>query len=167
MRYIIEIEDEPIAKGLYKAKNFKTLTFDEYGLSQMERLIDEPKKEGIDALEVGDEIEIDDDQEGWIGVVTFKTEYGFQIMAADGDTDFFGDVRYTKTGRYFPQVIDLLETMQAKWHPVMEDEQQGYTGCDRCIYMDKAEREYPCVDCTHGGMTGGRSYYRSKGDTDD
>lgn len=34
MKYIIEIEDEPV-NGLYKAKDFNTLVFDEEGLKRL------------------------------------------------------------------------------------------------------------------------------------
>ena len=39
-KYIIEIEDWPV-NGLYKAKNFRTLVFDEEGLKKLERVKDE------------------------------------------------------------------------------------------------------------------------------
>lgn len=39
MKYIIEIEDKPInGTDLYKAKEFKTLVFDRYGLNHLEAL---------------------------------------------------------------------------------------------------------------------------------
>lgn len=161
MKYIIEIEDEPI-NGLYKAKNFKTLVFDEYGLKQMEK-VEEAVKDALDELRIGDEIVVDGSPEYWCGVVTYMNEYGFQIMSSDGDTEMFGKyVKYHKTGRHFSQVADLLRSMQADWHPREDDVKLGYEGCNHCTYMDKAEHEYPCVDCTHGGMTGGRSYYKDR-----
>ena len=36
MKYIIDIEDKPV-EGLYRAKEFKTLVFDEFGLSKLEK----------------------------------------------------------------------------------------------------------------------------------
>lgn len=36
MKYIIDIEDQAV-NGLYKAKNFKTLVFDGYGLDRLEK----------------------------------------------------------------------------------------------------------------------------------
>lgn len=39
MRYAIDIEDEPV-NGLYKAKNFNTLVFDQEGLNRLEPLSD-------------------------------------------------------------------------------------------------------------------------------
>lgn len=39
-KYIIEIEDWPV-NGLYKAKGFKTLVFDEEGLRRLEKVEDE------------------------------------------------------------------------------------------------------------------------------
>jgi len=36
MKYIIDIEDQPVG-GLYRAKNFKTLVFDGYGLDRLEK----------------------------------------------------------------------------------------------------------------------------------
>ena len=51
MKYIIDIEDKAV-DGLYKAKNFKTLVFDEYGLSRLEKYEEEDKeklREKIDA----------------------------------------------------------------------------------------------------------------------
>lgn len=41
-KYIIEIEDEPIA-GLYRAKEFNTLVFDEEGLRRLESY-EKPRK---------------------------------------------------------------------------------------------------------------------------
>lgn len=48
MKYLIEIEDEPIAEGLWKAKNFKSLVFDEYGLSMLQKLDIEDEKLDIE-----------------------------------------------------------------------------------------------------------------------
>ena len=39
MKYIIDIEDQAV-NGLYKAKNFKTLVFDGYGLDRLEKYDD-------------------------------------------------------------------------------------------------------------------------------
>ena len=39
MKYIIDIEDQAV-NGLYKAKNFKTLVFDDYGLDRLEKYDD-------------------------------------------------------------------------------------------------------------------------------
>ena len=52
MKYIIDIEDQPV-DGLYKAKNFKTLVFDEYGLSRLEQV---PEPEPVEPILVGDEV---------------------------------------------------------------------------------------------------------------
>ena len=40
MKYIIDIEDTPV-DGLYRAKAFKTLVFDQYGLDRLERVPEE------------------------------------------------------------------------------------------------------------------------------
>jgi hypothetical protein len=40
MKYIIDIEDTPV-NGLYKAKGFRTLVFDEFGLSKLEKYSEE------------------------------------------------------------------------------------------------------------------------------
>ena len=53
MKYIIEIEDEPLVResalhgetAVWKAKNFKSLVFDEYGLSMLTEYDEEAKRE--------------------------------------------------------------------------------------------------------------------------
>lgn len=42
-KYIIEIEDEPV-NGLYKAKAFNTLVFDQNGLDRLKRYEEPPKR---------------------------------------------------------------------------------------------------------------------------
>ena len=42
-KYIIEIEDEPV-NGLYKAKAFNTLVFDQNGLDRLKRYDEPPKR---------------------------------------------------------------------------------------------------------------------------
>lgn len=58
-KYIIEIEDKP-KNGLYKAKRFRTLVFDEEGLSRLEKV--KERKSGLyfyvtDNFEVRDDID--------------------------------------------------------------------------------------------------------------
>ena len=49
-KYIIELEDEPVGKGLYRAKGFASLVFDQNGLNKL--------KEYKEQVKVGDKIRL-------------------------------------------------------------------------------------------------------------
>ena len=101
MKYIIDIEDTP-KDGLYKATNFKTLVFDEYGLSRLEKMPEPPKEE---PLMVGDEVVAENGH-----AVFIVTHIGYDVAGIDfaGNTySYIPDEIDRRTGRRFNVVFEL------------------------------------------------------------
>lgn len=99
MKYIIEIEDEPIGSGLYKAKGFNTLVFDQYGLDHLTPVKDE--------VEVGDEVWCSGDL-GYViniqGNCSFVTVLYKDLLVTD--TVMSCDVE--KTGNHYDGIEEII-----------------------------------------------------------
>ena len=73
-KYIIEIEDKLVG-GLYKAKAFRTLVFDEEGLSRLEK-VEEEGKEDRTYYFITDDLDIQDEWDFGRGVDRMRKEVG-------------------------------------------------------------------------------------------
>ena len=101
MKYIIDIEDTP-KDGLYKATNFKTLVFDEYGLSRLEKV---PEPEPEEPILVGDEVASD------VGHTIFVVTYvgNNEVCGIDfgGNIHAYMPDEVHRTGRQFKVLLEF------------------------------------------------------------
>ena len=78
------------------------------GVEAIERLKAYEKTQ--DTIQVGDEVRHD---RGWTAVVTAIDELGLTLLGTNGAiADYHDKSRFTKTGRRFPQVAQILEEME-------------------------------------------------------
>ena len=142
MKYVIEINDhamnDPFTPALYRAKGFKTLVFDEYGLSKLTPLADAIgdiiKKEREEAYDTGMECGYYKAHAECVAKSTRSYNDGFD----DGEEELKGIV------------LDFLKSIgkgqtESKYKPQAKD----YGGCEDCVHEDKPEWANPCVDCKH------------------
>ena len=152
MKYVIEINDHPMndscTPALYRAKNFKTLVFDDYGLSNMKPL-DEVIEEVIDERRT----------EIW--------NKGYNIGHANGKAvgyDHAYDEGYdagVESGRNKGYIDGFEAGKEAMKEIVMKNltkfvdgskfkpEVKIFDACDDCRYAHKEAYEMPCVECKH------------------
>ena len=131
MKYIIEIEDEPFGRNddpniphgmdeLWRAKGFRSLTFDKVGLSKLT-----PYVEPEDEIKVGDELIYCNSHKELRFVVTNINERS--VVAADNlykscvvtvytgitsDGEWVSTDNVKKTGRHFDKAVELLKEMK-------------------------------------------------------
>ena len=103
MRYIIEIEDEPIGNGLYKAKGFNTLVFDQYGLDHLTPVKDE--------VEVGDEV-VYDGQVAYVIDVPGDGSWVTILYKKHLVTDTLLMCDVEKTGNHYDAIEEMIRGMK-------------------------------------------------------
>lgn len=109
MKYIIEIEDEPLVRhsalhgetAVYRAKGFKSLVFDQNGLEKLQRL-DDVKKDVC----IGDEVRYKSGDNRYLrGVVLNNSKLcgvdSCAVWWGDGDVSFVPRSSIEKTGIHY------------------------------------------------------------------
>lgn len=146
MKYVIDIEENAINecnspdKALFKAKNFRTLVFDEVGLSKMTPLADA----------IGDVISMEREQAYREGFDNGEQE-GYDKAHAEcvakntrSYNDGFDDGEEELKGI----VLDFLRSMvKDQTESKCKPEVRIFDSCEDCVHGDKPGWANPCVNC--------------------
>lgn len=119
-KFVVEVEEIYASKNglLYRMKGFKSLVFDDTGISKLVRLHDINDYDAT-KFSVGDEVKIIDQYYGASkrAVIIEVDSNCITILCNDGTTDviYEGDYSFiTKTGNRFDAVTRLLSEMNNK-----------------------------------------------------
>ena len=150
MKYVIDIEENAVNecnspdKALFKAKNFRTLVFDEVGLSRLTPLSDAVgdiiKEEREEAYNIGYDKGYEIAHAECVARNTRSYNDGFDA----GEEELKGIVLDFLRGMVNGQTESECKT-KSKYKPVAED----YSFCTDCVHEDKPEWANPCADCKH------------------
>lgn len=117
MKYIIEIEDEPLVRGedtVWKAKRFRSLVFDQNGLKKLKPLKEEPKNK----FKVGDEVQ---DDSGRLAYVLVPNEDNVTLVLAEHPFNAFAS-QWQKTGMFSSAIRNVV--LQAKLAMDMQEDEE-------------------------------------------
>lgn len=87
-----------------------------FGTVMSEICCSEPNSAAVDPIQVGDEvftINMDPVKEAGVVVrVDPEDEYPYYVLSSKGDTQWFNDDQVQKTGRTFPQIIEMFNQLK-------------------------------------------------------
>lgn len=116
MKYIIEIEDEPLVRGgdtVWRAKGFKSLVFDQNGLDKLKSL-DRSKS----AFKVGDEVQ---DDSGRLAYVLAPNEDNVTLVLTEHPFNAFAS-QWKKTGMFSSAIRNVV--LRAKLSMDMQEDEE-------------------------------------------
>ena len=116
MKYIIEIEDEPLVRGgdtVWRAKGFKSLVFDQNGLDKL-KSFDRSKS----AFKVGDEVQ---DYDGRLAYVIVPNEANGPLVLVEHPFNAFAS-QWQKTGMFSSAIRNVV--LQAKLAMDMQEDEE-------------------------------------------
>ena len=128
MKYVIEINDHAMndscTPALYRAKGFKTLVFDEYGLSKLTPFDEIHKKAWNEGYQVGT---LCSEQKSYDNGYKHGYDEGKEAMK---EIVMKNLTKFVDGSKFKPEVAI-------------------FDACDDCRYAHKTEYEIPCADCKH------------------
>lgn len=141
MKYVIDIEKMAVNEcnekrdALFKAKNFRTLVFDEYGLSKLTPLETERMKAWNEGYDAGKQI----------GKQEANQDYGkgYDKGCYEGYETGFEEGKEAMKEIVMKNLTKFVDV--SKFKP----EVKIFDACDDCRYAHKKEYEIPCADCKH------------------
>lgn len=152
MKYVIEINDHPMSDpftpALYRAKNFKTLVFDEYGLKKLQPFDEAVNVEKNTAWNKGYNAgHMNGKQESYDKGYDEGYNVGVESGRDKGYIDGFeaGKEAMKKiVGKNLKRILcgDLNEK---KFKPEVD----GFEACDDCKHSKCSAYEEPCSGCKH------------------
>lgn len=144
MKYVIEINDHPMndscTPALYRAKGFKTLVFDEYGLSKLTPFDEIHKKAWNEGFQVGT---WGSEQKGYDKGYDEGYDVGVESGRDKGYIDGF------EAGKEAMKEIVTKNLTKFVDGSKFKPEVAIFDACDDCRYAHKEAYEMPCVDCKH------------------
>ena len=160
MKYVIDIEDMAVNEcnerryALFKAKNFRTLVFDDVGLSKLTPLADaigdvismEREQAYREGFENGEREGYEKAHVECVGKSTRNYNDGY----SEGLEDGFKDGKTEGEEELKGIVLDFIKNMvigrtESKYKP----EVKIFDSCEDCVHADKPEWANPCVECKH------------------
>ena len=144
MKYVIEINDNAMndscTPALYRAKGFKTLVFDDYGLSKLTPFDEIHKKVWNEGYQVrtlcGKQKSYD---KGY--------DEGYDVGVESGRDK--GYIDGFEAGKEAMKEIVMKNLTKFVDGSKFKPEVAIFDACDDCRYAHKEAHEMPCVDCKH------------------
>jgi len=144
MKYVIEINDNAMndscTPALYRAKNFKTLVFDEYGLSKLTPFDEIHKKVWNEGYQVGT---LCNKHKSYDKGYDEGYDVGVESGRDKGYIDGF------EAGKEAMKEIVMKNLTKFVDGSKFKPEVAIFDACNDCRYFHKEEYEMPCVECKH------------------
>lgn len=151
MKYVIEINDHPMNDSftpvLYRAKGFRTLVFDYYGLKKLQPFDEAVNVEKNTAWNKGYNAgHMNGKQESYDKGYDEGYDVGVESGRNKGYIDGFEAGKEAMKEIVTKNLTKFVDV--SKFKP----EVQIFDACDDCRYAHKEAYEMPCVDCKHSHL---------------